>query len=272
MSVPRVLVWFSCGDASAVAGAMALQKYRDTHEVVVARIVIPAEHEDNDRFAADCVRWFDSPITELRSDRYSDTWDVWTKRRYIQRPTDIHVFGYCDETNDKRRADNLRKTNFELTIETPLIEAGLSKNDCHSLVRARGIELPLMYRLGYKNNNCVGCVKGGSGYWNMIRRDFPAVFDRMAILSREIGCRLVKQDGERIFLDQLRPTTGKQYDDLEIDCSAHCEAVAFDLGLEFVSNSASPGLTETSQPGPSRETEIRSRIGGGPTHAGRAVP
>ena len=24
-----------------------------------------------------------------------------------------------------------------------------------------GIEIPVMYRLGYNNNNCVGCVKGG---------------------------------------------------------------------------------------------------------------
>lgn len=247
----RILAWFSCGDASAVACAMTLKKYRGTREIVIARICIPEEHADNDRFAADCSKWFDHPITELRSQRYAGTFDCWEKRRYMsgiagapcttylkkevryefQRPTDLHVFGYTADDRDVKRATALRETNFELAIETPLIEASLRKADCHALVRAADIELPMMYRLGFENNNCIGCVKGGAGYWNMIRKHFPENFDRAAILSRSIGCRLIRQDGERIFLDQLRPTTGKQRDEIEIDCSAHCEAVAFDLGI-----------------------------------------
>lgn len=35
-----------------------------------------------------------------------------------------------------------------------------------------------MYDLGYANNNCIGCVKGGIGYWNKIRIDFPEESDR----------------------------------------------------------------------------------------------
>lgn len=251
MSAPRVLAWFSCGDASAVACAMTLKKYRETHEVVVARILIPEEHPDNERFAVACERWFGAPIVGLRSDRYAGAVDVWTQRRYMsgikgapctaylkkevrygfQRPTDIHVFGYTADDRDRLRATELRKANFELQIETPLIEAGLRKPDCHALVRAAGIELPAMYLLGYDNNNCIGCVKGGAGYWNMIRRDFPDIFTARAVLSRSIGCRLVKQDGERIFLDELRPTTGRQKDEIEIDCSIACEGVADELAL-----------------------------------------
>ena len=41
-----------------------------------------------------------------------------------------------------------------------------------------------MYKLGYKNNNCIGCVKGQAGYWNKIRKDFPDVFDQM---SKDLG-------------------------------------------------------------------------------------
>lgn len=81
--VPRVICWFSCGDASAVATALALKKYRAVHEIVVARIVIPEEHEDNDRFADECARWFGQDMVNLRSTEYSGTWDVWEKRRYI---------------------------------------------------------------------------------------------------------------------------------------------------------------------------------------------
>jgi hypothetical protein len=56
----------------------------------------------------------------------------------------------------------------------------------------------------------------------MIRRHFPDRFDWMAQYSREIGCRLVKQDGQRVFLDELRLTTGRQKDEVTIECSAHC--------------------------------------------------
>lgn len=249
MNTPRVICWFSCGDASAVAAMLAIKQYSSTHEVVVARICIDSEHPDNDRFAADCAAWFGQPIIDLRSDEYRDTWDVWEKRKYIagiagapctgelkkavrykfQRPDDIHVFGFSDE--ERKRAKTFRENNFELTVVTPLIAASLRKPDCHALVRAAGIELPAMYLLGFSNNNCIGCPKGGAGYWNQIRRHFPAQFDRMAELSRRLGARLVKQDGERVFLDELRPTTGRWKDEPDISCSAFCDDTAASLEL-----------------------------------------
>jgi hypothetical protein len=248
---PRVLCWFSCGDASAVACALALKKYRADHETIVARIVIPSEHSDNDRFAADCQRWYDHPIIELRSTEYEDTWDVWESRKYIagiagapctgflkkavrhkfQRPGDLHIFGYTAEKREVQRAARIRASNFECDFEFPLIDAGLAKPDCHSLVRAAGIELPAMYILGFDNNNCIGCPKGGAGYWNMIRRHFPDRFWRMARLCRKLGVRLIRQDGKRIFLDELRPETGRQKDEPVIDCSVLCDAAADTLGL-----------------------------------------
>lgn len=210
-----------------------------------ARIVIPSEHEDNDRFAADCEHWFDAPIINLRSEEYADTWDVWEDRRYIagiqgapctthlkkavryafQRPTDLHIFGYATDGTDPMRATRLAQTNFELSFEFPLLDSRLRKADCHAIVRERGIKLPAMYLLGFDNNNCIGCPKGGAGYWNMIRRHFPDRFDRMAKLSRDLGARLIRQDGVRVFLDELRPDTGRQKDEPVIDCSAFCDDV-----------------------------------------------
>jgi hypothetical protein len=225
---PRVICWFSCGDASAVATVLALRKYGQTHDIVVARIVIPSEHLDNERFAEEC----------------ADTWDVWEKRKYIagiagapctgqlkkavrfkfQRADDIHVFGYTAE--ETKRADTFKRNNFELATDLPCIDHHLSKPDCHALVRASGIELPMMYRLGFDNNNCIGCPKGGASYWNMIRKHFPDQFARMAELSRRLGSRLIKQDGQRVFLDELRTTTGRQKDKVRIECSAFCDSIA----------------------------------------------
>lgn len=252
-AVPRVVLWFSCGDASAVAVALGLRKFGATHECVIARIVIPSEHADNDRFAADCAKWWGRPIINMASTEYSDTWDVWERRRYIagiagapcttylkkavrkdfQRHDDIHVFGYTAEETE--RARRFREINFELAVDFPLIDGGLSKADCHAVVRAAGIDLPAMYLLGFDNNNCIGCVKGGAGYWNKIRRHFPDRFARMAELCRRLGVRLIKQNGVRIFLDELLPGTGRQHDEIEIDCSAFCEEAVSDLGLRSAS-------------------------------------
>lgn len=237
----RVVEWFSCGAPSAVSAKLTLAKYGRTHEVVIARIVIPSEHPDNDRFAADCEEWFGHPITNLSSTRYRDTWDVWEKRRFIsgpqgalcttelkkmvrqdfQRPDDIQVFGYTAE--ERKRAERFRGQNFEVRLETPLIEAGLTKSDCKALVSRAGIEIPMMYRLGFSNNNCIPCGKASSpAYWNRIRRHFPNRFDRMARLSRELGARLVKVNDARIFLDELDPALGAEDVEPDIECSLLC--------------------------------------------------
>lgn len=236
----RVLCWWSAGDASAVATALALKKYPDA---LVVRIHLTTEHPDNDRFQTDCEKWYGKPIQRIASTEYKDTWEVWEKRRYIagiqgapctgelkkavrfafQRPNDLHVFGYTVE--EQHRARRFTEQNFELNVWFPLIDAQLSKSDCHAVVRAAGIEIPAMYRLGFDNNNCIGCPKGGAGYWNMIRKHFPDHFARMAELSRRLGARLIRQDGKRIFLDELRPETGRQKDEVAIDCTPFCDAV-----------------------------------------------
>jgi 3'-phosphoadenosine 5'-phosphosulfate sulfotransferase (PAPS reductase)/FAD synthetase len=234
----RTVAWFSCGDASAVACALAV---KERSETVVAHIVLTSEHPDNERFAADCARWYGRELVRLQSDEYRDTWDVWERKRYIagiagapcttalkkevrfafQRPDDCHVFGFTAE--ESKRAETFRRNNFELDVWFPLIERGLTKQDCHALVRAQGIELPAMYRLGFQNNNCIGCPKGGAGYWNMIRDHFPAQFARMAELSRRLGARIIKQDGARIFLDELRSETGRRTVEPDVTCSPLCE-------------------------------------------------
>jgi 3'-phosphoadenosine 5'-phosphosulfate sulfotransferase (PAPS reductase)/FAD synthetase len=236
----RVVCWFSCGDASAVATKLAIEKYGD--RVVVAYTDPKAEHPDNARFLADCSRWFDREIIVLASRRYHDPYDVMRVERYIvgpdgahctgamkrelrftfQRPDDIQVFGFTSE--EVARADRFRQQNFEVHLETPLIDAGLSKEDCHRLIAAAGIEIPAMYRLGFLNNNCIGCPKGGMGYWNMIRRHFPARFAEMAALERDIGatCIRTKEEG-RVFLDQLDPNRGNILAERDFDCSIVCE-------------------------------------------------
>jgi hypothetical protein len=245
----RLVLWFSCGAASAVAAKLAIAKYRGQMEIVIGYTDTGSEHPDNKRFLSDCEKWFDHPITIMKSDRYKDTWDVFKKARYLvgvdgarcttelkksvrQRfenlKTDLQVFGFTVE--ERARAERFAENNFEVDLCCPLIDEMLTKADCLAMLREAGIEIPMMYKMGYRNNNCIGCVKGGMGYWNKIRRDFPAEFDRMALVERELDAAICKRyeiiDGEevrvRVFLDELKEGAGNYKAEPDIECGILC--------------------------------------------------
>lgn len=239
------IVWFSCGAASAVAAKITLTAHPDAD---VYYTDPGSEHPDNMRFLADCERWLDTSITVLRSAKYTDTWDVWRKRRYLVgrdgtlctvemkkrlrqqvelEHTRTHpgvelvqVFGYTAE--EQGRIDRFRTANPDVNLSTPLMDRGLGKADCLAMIERAGIELPAMYRLGYDNANCVGCPHGGMGYWNKIRRDFPDTFTRMAEMEREIGHSCNKDDAGPVWLDKLGPERGDYLSEPKIECSLLC--------------------------------------------------
>lgn len=247
----RVLAWFSCGDASAFAAKMAVEKYGDRCEVVYCD-TFAHEHPDNRRFMADVELWLGRAVNCIRSDEYVDIYDVFEKTRWLvgvggarcttelkknvrrayQRPTDTHIFGFT--ADEAHRVKRFHAESPDLFAEFPLVEAGVSKSGCHAAIREAGIEIPAMYRLGYTNNNCIGCVKGGSGYWNKIRRDFPDAFAKMAAQERRLGAAICKKEGvtngkrwrRRVFLDELPPDAGKYAAEPDIECGVLCNSGA----------------------------------------------
>ncbi len=86
-----------------------------------------------------------------------------------------------------------------------------------------GIEIPAMYKLGYNNNNCIGCVKGGMGYWNKIRKDSPDKFNEMAEIERKIGATCLKDNKGKIYLDELNPNRGDPVQEIIPDCFLICQ-------------------------------------------------
>jgi hypothetical protein len=230
-NLPRVIVWVSAGAPSAVAAKLSIQKYAGTNEIVLAYCETGMEHPDNERFLNDVTRWTNHPVARLKSTKYKDTWEVWEHRKYLagidgapcttelkikprvafQRVDDIHVFGYTEDPNDLRRAESLREHFFELTIETPLIDKRLNRAACLALIEMAGLALPVLYGLGWPNNNCILCVKSTSpDYYALGRLHFPDVFWRLAKLSRALGVRLCRINGERVFIDEIPedwPTT-----------------------------------------------------------------
>jgi hypothetical protein len=75
--------------------------------------------------------------------------------------------------------------------------------------------------------NCIGCVKGGEGYWNKIRRDFPEQFEAIAVIQETIGSGAYlfrdSKTGVRYSLRELPPDKGRSQDKPESSCSFFCE-------------------------------------------------
>jgi hypothetical protein len=239
----RLVCHFSCGAASAVATKLAIQENRRTQNlpIVILNEFIAEEHEDNQRFKADCQNWFDEPIITIMNEKYHGSiYEAFEGESYIAgvagavctrvlkkemaakfwRPGDIDVIGYTSEEQD--RYDNWIDANNERRGWPVLIERGLMKADCLALVERAGIALPAMYEW-FEHNNCPECVKAGAGHWDKVRRVFPLRFQRMAEFSRKKGVRLIKLDGERIFLDELPVGRGNYPVEPSVQCGIFCE-------------------------------------------------
>ena len=125
--------------------------------------------------------------------------------------------------NETKRAERLIEGMPQFSHEFPLIDRKLEKADAHGICKEIKIARPAMYDMGYSNNNCIGCVKGGCGYWNKIRKDFPAVFEERAKMEREIGHSILHNADGMIFLDELDPTAGRMNEEIMEDCSIFCQ-------------------------------------------------
>ena len=229
------VVWLSAGVSSFVAGYLA----KDVDEWIY--IDIEDQHTDSMRFIKDCERVIGKPVTVLSSLFYRNVEQVCRSVRYVNGPTGApctrmlkkqdrkrweldhmteeltYVWGMdCDE---KHRADRIVEGFPQVKHEFPLIDNNLSKADAHGICKQLGIKRPAMYDLGYNNNNCIGCVKGGAGYWNKIRVDFPDVFKSRSEMEREIGHSILKE----CFLDELPEDKGRMSDEVMEECSILCQ-------------------------------------------------
>lgn len=238
----RVLSWFSCGAASAVAAKLM-------PDSTLVYCATGAEHPDNKRYMMQCESWMGRKVTVIQSAEYADTWDVWEKTRWLagingarcttelkvgprlefQRPDDTHVFGYTADGPDVDRAERLAANYPELKLRFPLIERGLKKDACLAIIQGAGIALPPMYAMGFQNNNCIPCVKATSAaYWALVRKQFPAQFQRMAVLSRDLGVRLARLNDERIFIDEI-PHDHPTINPISPSCDFLCHLVEQDI-------------------------------------------
>lgn len=233
--------WFSSGVSSFIATYIErenIDKIIYTH--------IEDQHPDTMRFLRDCEKALGKEIEILQSP-YQKVENVIRQFSFINSPygakcTQIlkkrvrkewedkhkgekltYIWGY--DIEERHRAERLLESMPQFEHKFPLIERELTKEDCHGILHRLGIKRPLMYDLGYRNNNCIGCVKGGMGYWNRIRIDFPDVFKARAEQEREIGATCI----EGVYLDELDPNRGRLEEEVMEECNIICQLQSNDL-------------------------------------------
>ena len=217
---------------------MACYLAKDIDKIIYTHV--EDQHPDSLRFLHDCEKLLGRKIEKIQSDKYKDVNDVIEKTKYVngaygasctkwlkkqvrkdweKENPDHHVYVWGYDVNEKHRAEEITVALADYDHEFPLIEHGLTKAECHGIAEKLGLKRPIMYDLGYPNNNCVGCVKGGMGYWNKIRVDFPEVFERRAKQERAIKHSCIKG----VFLDELEPNRGRMNQEVMEDCSIACQ-------------------------------------------------
>jgi hypothetical protein len=213
-----VICWFSGGVTSAIACWVALCLFGKEN---CRFIFMDTQNEDGDtyRFMADCEKWFGVKFetitmigreikTKKRTITYTSIKDVWYKnlslnvahgaicssilkrdlRKIWQEENNysFQIFGY--DIDEPKRAKSFTLNYPEASPLYTLLMHGWSKKMCIEKLNEVGIGIPLAYRLGFHNNNCLGtmCIQGGIGYWQKVQIDMPEKFDDMAIVEHEL--------------------------------------------------------------------------------------
>lgn len=231
--------WFSAGVSSAIATWLEIAS---VHRIIYTHI--DDQHEDTIRFVRDCEQWWKHPVEIIQAEQKTVE-AACMHRQFVNGPggasctrmlkrelrkqweshtqffnTFRYVWGY--DKDETRRTADILDAMPEHEHVFPLVDRGISKEEAHAILKAHGIRRPAMYDLGYPNNNCVGCVKGGAGYWNKIRRDFPEVFAKRAAMERTIGGSCINGT----YLDELDPEAGRDVGIIVPECGVACELLS----------------------------------------------
>jgi len=206
-----IICWWSGGITSAVACKLALEIYGLDR---CRFIMIDTRNEDPDtyRFKKDCEAWYNKDIEVIDGfgDKYKTIQDVWrkhnslntangaicsselkrnTREKWEKNNTFSHqIFGFEFNSPEFKRSLSLSLNHPNTKPLFPLLMYGWDKEKCLNYIQGSGIEVPRMYRLGFKNNNCfqTGCPQGGIGYFQKLFHEHNDKYMAMSRMEHEL--------------------------------------------------------------------------------------
>lgn len=206
-----IVCWWSGGVTSAVACYLSIDLF-GLDRCLFVMIDTKNEHDDTYRFKKDCEKLYKKKIKTISEigDKYDSIQDVWKKHlslnvahgaicsyklkriareKWQKDNFFIHqVFGFEFESKEFNRAMSLKLNHYKAKPIFPLLMYGYNKEKCIEVLEQNNIDVPVMYKYGFRNNNCfkTGCVQGGIGYWQKIKKEFPDKFNEMAKVEHQL--------------------------------------------------------------------------------------
>lgn len=202
----NIIAWWSGGVTSAVACHIALKIFND-NKVRFVFIDTKNEADDTYRFKTDCEKLYNSEIETISNNEYKDIKEVWYKYKSLnvahgaicsselkrvvrirfqkENPYSYQVFGF--DRSEIKRAIAMKLNYSNSNPIFPLLLFCYSKKDCITFLENNNIKVPEAYA-DLNNNNCLktGCVQGGIGYWQLIKKIKPDLFNNMANIEHEL--------------------------------------------------------------------------------------
>ena len=153
----------------------------------------------NSRVAQCSVKLKSKPFREWLHDNY--------------KPSECTLYLGIDWTETHRKSA-IERNYAPYKVEFPMCEKPyLDKSDMIEQLKAEGIEVPRLYRLGFAHNNCKGCcVKAGIGqYRNLLLKDrvtFLEMENKEQAFRNKYGknVSILKRKGKPFTLRELRMT------------------------------------------------------------------
>lgn len=211
----RIVVGYSGGVTSAWCLDWALRTFQRT-EVVALYHDTKREHQDTYRYLRQMAERLGIAITE-RSDGRSveeveDDENALANNRmaFCSRilkvaQRDLYfdelraagvgdivlVLGFGGKEDQRIQRATMNAARGGYSVRFPLAEEGVTKQQCADWSNALGVPLPAMY-LWSDHANCVGCRRGGKGYWLAVKENEPAVYWAAADREQAFGHTFLK--------------------------------------------------------------------------------
>jgi hypothetical protein len=192
------VVMFSGGTGSWATARRVANTHGTSHMTLLFADTL-AEHTDLHRFLAEAAADIGVPVTRVCDGRTPQQVDVdrrWLSNSQVAqcslelkiKPCRRWLTENCDpertvlyvgiDWTETERIPGIVKGWAPWRVETPLAKPPyVDKRTIDDQLRARGIEPPLLNRLGFPHNNCHGaCVRGGQAQWARLYEVFPERF------------------------------------------------------------------------------------------------
>lgn len=259
MNTKRYVVAISGGKASAWCAYWTLKKFPND-DVVLYFNDTKWEHEDLYRFLNDLSHYLKKEITfdsDGRSpeDLFYDNRAIANnmmpfcsrilKAERLQRfyqDGDTLIFGIgADEPQRALRLSNVyqsvaKKTNKSVSLMFPLISENMTSKKVDDWLLSTGIEEPLLYRLGFKHNNCSGgCVRAGKKHWKMLYEKLPNVYLERERVETEVqeflgkDVTIFKDESLKKFRERIESGNLSSFyyeEEKEVECIGICSTIA----------------------------------------------